>query len=521
MDNRPEDNIPEENKFAEDLDAEAVGGSDEREADVKNGQGAAEQSPYGQSAAEQSPYNQGADANSQYGQSPYAGNPYGQSPYSQQYPVGAGGSPYDFRIPPSHRVAPAEKKGISISSLIILLVVTAVVTYQITSLGYNAYYGGKSNSDIPEYYSSALTISEYLDTYYIGKLDEKVLRDALAAAVLYAAGDAYAYYYTAEEYAEEMMNYGGGAVGIGVRVIYTEEPGGLEILRVMVDTPAEKAGLKRGDIVVGVDGNDFSQLTYNEMIGMVQGEIGSSVQIEVLRGDQRMSFTVERNEYVQQTVESHMYKDGATAKKIGVVQVFAFNDSTPSQFKDAVNSLVSEGAEGLVFDMRENPGGSLDSVVEMLDFLLPAGKIVRITDKNGKEVQTYTSDPSSVDLPMAVLTNGNTASAAELFTSALKDYDKAISVGTKSYGKGTMQAMFPLPDGAAFKFSYRYYSPPISENYHGVGISPEIELPLPEGTVIYRLTDADDLQLEAAVNYLVTGETGNAGNGADGGNAAA
>ncbi|MBR2460223.1 MAG: PDZ domain-containing protein [Clostridia bacterium] len=454
---------------------------------------------------ERNPQPQEVESGARTNESTEAGACIGEA---QNGESGRQNSAYGFNVPPYQPMPHKEKKGVSISSLIAIIVLTVVVTYQITSLGYTMYYGGSKADDIPDYYSSALTISDYLNTYYIGELDEDLLKDALAAALLHASGDLYAYYYTAEEYAEETLSYAGNAVGIGIRVVYLEDPGGLEILRVMKDTPAEKAGLLVGDVIVGVDGEDVTEWEYSEILMAVQGEPGSTVRIEVIREGARRSFEVVRSEYVQQTVEYHMYKDGATAKKIGVVRVFTFNDSTPGQFKTAVEALSAAGAQGLVFDMRENPGGSLDSVVEMLDYLLPKGTIVRITDKDGNEVQQYTSDESCVELPMAVLTNGNTASAAELFTSALKDYQKAISVGTKTYGKGTMQCIIPLPDGAAFKFSYRYYSPPFSENYHGIGISPEIEVTVPEGTVVYRLTDEDDAQLAAAVGYLVSGEVG-------------
>ena len=142
----------------------------------------------------------------------------------------------------------------------------------------------------------------------------------------------------------------------------------------------------------------------------------------------------------------------------------------------------------------------------MLDFLLPEGTIARITDKNGNELERHTSDSNSIDLPMAVLTNQKPASAAELFTAVLKDYNKAVSIGTNTYGKGVAQIVIPLNDGSAFKFSHCYYSPPFSENYNIVGIAPDIELPLPEGTRVPYLTDETDTQLARAVEYLLTGK---------------
>ncbi len=395
-----------------------------------------------------------------------------------------------------------EKKGLPFYAVVILILVTAVVTFQVTSLWYRFGILGEKNSSVPTYFDSALTIDEYLREYYIGELDEEKLSQALAAALLYASGDAYAYYFTPEEYAEESMSYQGNAVGIGILVTYRED-GYIDILRVFEDAPASEAGLQSGDVIIAVGGKDVAEMGYNDSTAAIQGEPGTQVTVTVRRGEELLDFTATRAKYTQQTVDGHMYKDGATSKKIGVVQIYSFNESTTEQFKKEVKALIEQGAEGLVFDVRDNPGGTLDSVVAMLDFLLPEGKIVRITDKHGNEVQAYTSDASCIDLPMAVLTNGSSASAAELFTSALKDYEKAVSVGTKTFGKGTMQIMLPLPDGSAFKFSYMYYSPPFSENYHGVGISPEIEVTLPEGTVIPYLTDENDSQLAAAVDHIL------------------
>ena len=431
-------------------------------------------------------------------------SPQNTGSYTGGYGNNYGG--YGYGAPQYQQPAvPPEKKGVPVYVTVILLLITAVVTFQVTSLWYQFGVLGGKNNGAPSYFDTALTIDEYLREYYIGEMDEELISQALAAALLYASGDAYAYYFTPEEYADESMSYQGNAVGIGILVSYRDD-GYIEILRVFEGAPAEAAGFKSGDIIMTVAGKDVAELGYDEATAAIQGEPGTTVTVTVKRGDESMELTATRQNYVQQTVDGHMYKDGATSKKVGVVQIYSFNNSTTEQFINEVNALIAQGAEGLVFDVRDNPGGTLDSVVAMLDFLLPEGKIVRITDKNGKEVQSYSSDKECVDLPMAVLTNGNSASAAELFTSALKDYEKAVSVGTKSYGKGTMQIMIPLPDGGAFKFSYRYYSPPFSENYHGVGISPEIEVTIPEGTKIPYLTDETDTQLAAAVEHILNGK---------------
>lgn len=398
---------------------------------------------------------------------------------------------------------PKKRVTVSISSVILIILVTAVITFQITSVALNIHYKKKLSDAVPDYFSSVLTMDDYVRKYYIGEIDEKVLSELLSYAYLSAIGDKYAKYYTAEEYEAEMLYYSGSSDGIGVRVYYNSDSGTLSVVRVMDGSPAELAGMCQGDVIFSVDGVDTETMEYQAILDAIQGESGSVVRIGVLRGEEKLYFDVTRSEYELQTVEYHMYRDGNTAKKLGFIRVFSFTTGTVAQFENAVNALVDAGAEGLIFDMRGNGGGELQAVVDMLDILLPKGPIVRITDKDGNTVKTYESDAKCVDLPMTVLTDGDTASAAELFTAALIDYDKAVSVGTNTYGKGTVQTIIRLADGSAFKFSYRYYSPPFSENYHGVGIAPEIEIERSADTKLYFLTDYDDVQLIAAAERLL------------------
>lgn len=182
-----------------------------------------------------------------------------------------------------------------------------------------------------------------------------------------------------------------------------------------------------------------------------------------------------------------------------------FDKGTAEQFKTAVKGLLDGGCDKLVFDMRYNPGGELGAIVDVLDFLLPEGPILRVYDSDGQQVKEYTSDESSVDCPMAVIVNSGTASAAELFTAALRDYGKAQIVGETTYGKGCMQTTVPLSDGGALEVTYRMFKPPYSESYHGMGIVPDVEVE-PDSAIanknIYKISDAEDNQLAAAVATL-------------------
>ena len=202
------------------------------------------------------------------------------------------------------------------------------------------------------------------------------------------------------------------------------------------------------------------------------------------------------------SVYSHVYE---ADKSVGIIKISGFDSQTPSQFIDALEELVRQGCDKFVFDLRYNPGGELNSIVTTLDYLVPEGPIIRIFDSEDNEVERMNSDKNEFNYPMAVLVNGSTASAAELFTSTLRDYDKAVIVGTTTYGKGCMQTLLPLSDGDAFTVTYRMYKPPFSESYHGIGIVPDIEVEMDEALKdknSFKITDKEDNQLHEAVKAL-------------------
>ena len=342
----------------------------------------------------------------------------------------------------------------------------------------------------------------YRSLYVHEGADSETLQTFLADTYIYAMGDKYAHYYTKEEYEELTKQNGGSLVGIGVQVIYDAKNGGIDILLVMEDSPALEAGLKKGDLITHVDGEKVTDLGYENAVAKIKGESGTKVNVTVLREGKEIKFEIVRRAVESQSVIYHKF---ALDEKIGVIKILEFNSLTPKQFKKAVKSLLDDGAESLVFDMRDNPGGLLDAVVEMLDYLLPAGDIVHIVKGNGELDRTYKSDAACVNVPMAVLTNENTASAAELFTSSLKDYDKVTIIGTKTYGKGTVQSIIPLGDGTAISISTYMYNPPKSENYEGKGITPDIVVEPNEilkNKHILKVEDSEDNQLVEACRQL-------------------
>ena len=393
-------------------------------------------------------------------------------------------------------------KKVSIGAAIVLMLLAALVTFQITYVGLSNKYKKDLNSVIAsqQLFSKLSMVDSYYHSLYIGELDEEELIDNTIRGYVYGTGDKYAYYLDREQYAELISDTNAEMQGIGVYVIFQNDV--IEIISVMPDSPALEAGIEPGDLVVYVEGESVSEIGYNAAISKLKGEAGTYAEFTVLRGEELIDFRIKRGYVNEQTVMSRTLESDPT---IGIVRILSFDLGTPGQFKEACQNLIDGGAKKFIFDVRYNPGGDLRSIVEILDYLLPEGPIVRITDKDGNVVETYTSDASSLDLPICVLTNGSTASAAELFTSALKDYEKATVVGTNTYGKGTVQTIIPLSDGTGIGISYRLYCPPFSDIFEGVGVAPDVEVEPDEslaGKNIYKITDSEDNQLQKAVEIL-------------------
>lgn len=391
---------------------------------------------------------------------------------------------------------------VSIGAAIVLMLLAALVTFQITYVGLSNKYKKDLNSvlESQQLFSKLSMVDSYYHSLYIGELDEEELIDNTIRGYVYGTGDKYAYYLDREQYAELISDTNAEMQGIGVYVIFQNDV--IEIISVMPDSPALEAGIEPGDLVVYVGGESVAEIGYNAAISKLKGEAGTYAEFTVLRGEELIDFKIKRGYVNEQTVMSRTLESDPTT---GIVRILSFDLGTPEQFKEACKNLIDGGVNKIVFDVRYNPGGDLRSIVEILDYLLPEGPIVRITDKDGNVVETYTSDASSLDLPICVLTNGSTASAAELFTSALKDYKKATVVGTNTYGKGTVQTIIPLSDGTGIGISYRLYCPPFSDNFEGVGIAPDVEVEPDEslaGKNIYKITDSEDNQLQKAVEIL-------------------
>lgn len=332
-------------------------------------------------------------------------------------------------------------------------------------------------------------IDSVLESFYFGDVDDETAKDNIYKAYLSSYGDKYTMYYTADEYKALKESTNGKFYGIGA-VCQLSGEGGVLLVDVYDNGAGYQAGLRSGDRVVNVDGRDITDMELSSAVALIKGDKGTSVTLEVIRGTERLTFSAVRDAVEAKTVSYTLLDNN-----IGYLSISQFEDVTTKQFKAAVEDLQSQGMKGLVIDIRNNPGGLLDTVVGMLKYMLPDGLIVYTEDKQGNRKEYKGQDNDEFNLPLAVIVNGNSASASEIFAGAIQDYGKGTIIGTQTYGKGIVQTVKPLTDGSAIKFTIAKYFTPKGQDIHGKGVTPDM--------VVEYDTDADvDTQLDAAIKNV-------------------
>lgn len=315
-------------------------------------------------------------------------------------------------------------------------------------------------------------LMNYIDLYYNDDCDEDDIRNAIYAGTLEGLGDPYSVYYTADEYKDMQISTSGKYYGIGAALGQDAKTKEVTISKVYEGTPAEEAGLRDGDQIVKVNDTVSTSEELSDLVQKIRGEEGTTVHLKIYRASTKKTFEVdvERKNVELPSITSKMLDGG-----IGYIQISEFQSKTEEQFKSALADLKKQGMKSLIVDVRSNPGGLITAAANILDQILPEGTVVYTEDKYGKR-EDYTSDSKCLKCPIAVLVNENSASASEIFAGAIKDYNYGTLIGTKTFGKGIVQTVFPLEDGDAVKITTAKYYTPKGNYIHGVGIEPDINL---------------------------------------------
>lgn len=339
-----------------------------------------------------------------------------------------------------------------------------------------------------------------IEVFYIEEADMTALEDAAAEAMIKATGDRWSYYIPADEYASYVEISENAYVGIGVTIAEAHDGSGLQIMEVSPGSSAEEAGIQVNDVIIEIEGQDAAGMTIEDARNLVRGKEGTRVKLSVRRAGDTLSLWVTR-----QKIEVPVVVGQLLDSNVGLISIANFEDRCADETIAAVESLRQQGAEKLIFDVRNNPGGYARELVPLLDYMLPEGELFRTVDYAGREETDY-SDAGFLDMPMAVLVNRSTYSAAEFFAVALQEYEAAVVVGEKTTGKGYFQNTFPLSDGSAVSLSTGKYFTPKGISLEDVGITPDVEIVVDDSTYadIYygQLQPQEDPQILAAVNAL-------------------
>lgn len=390
------------------------------------------------------------------------------------------------------------EKKTNVYRIVMLVIVTAMITFLVTSIGFYNYYVKSENGNIKlisnyikfsestqELTSKLELVKKYLEQSYMGKLDEESMVEGAIKGYVEGLGDSYTEYLTESELEELMIDIEGDYVGIGVYITSTTNNQTV-ILLPIEGSPAEKAGLKSGDIILEIEGEDCSLLELDEVSNKIKGEKGTKVNLKILRGEKTIDFSIERKQVELKYITSEVLE-----KDIGYIQLLTFYENCTEDFKKELENLEEKNIKSLIIDLRDNGGGIVKDAIEMAELFVPKGNIIMKTyDKEGNETIEKSKSTKTLDMDIIILVNENSASATEIFTAALKENNIAKVIGTTTFGKGVMQEVQPISIGGAMKITVEKFKTPKGNEINEVGIAPDIEI---EGT---------EEQLQKAIDNL-------------------
>ena len=400
-----------------------------------------------------------------------------------------------------------EKRGMKTYKVIMLVLLVAFITFILTTIGMYKYFTGTgfgkslvSSSNANNEIANELNkYRKIIDKYYLGDVDEEKLKEGAIKGYIEGLGDKYSEYISKEDMEDYMADTTGNFVGIGIYMVQDTKSNKIMVLSPIKGGPAEKAGIQPGDYIISVDDVDYAGDQMSVAANKIKGEAGTTVKIKILRDSETKEYELKREKITVNPVEGKVLDNN-----IGYLEFSSFDDGTAEEFKNKYEELQKQGITSLIIDLRNNGGGIVKETLEIADYILNKDDVILYeVDKNDKEtVEKSTNDPI-INMPIVVLTNGNTASSSEILAGALKDHGKATIVGEKTYGKGVIQQLLTLPDGSGLKITSEEYLTPNKTKINGIGIEPDEQISLPDIVKnVLNVEEKDDTQLQKAIETL-------------------
>lgn len=401
-----------------------------------------------------------------------------------------------------------EKKRFRVYKIIMLVVLVAFITFLITSISMYQYFTGnnviKNSTTLTSSKSSGVDkrLEKYrkiIDQYYLGEVDDEKLEEGAIKGYIEGLEDQYTEYISKDDMKEYMEDTMGNFVGIGIYMVKDEDTNKIKVLAPIKNTPAEKAGILPGDLILSVDGVQYTADEMSVASSKIKGEEGSTVKLEIIRGSETLNFEIKREGIKVNPLEGKVIENN-----IGYIEFSSFDEGTADDFKTKYEELKNKGIQALIIDLRNNGGGIVEEALKIADYILDKDSVILYeVDKNNNEKVKKSQNNPIIEVPVVVLTNGNTASSSEILAGALKDLEKAKIVGTKTYGKGVIQQIMTLADGSGLKITTEKYLTPNRNEINKVGIVPDENVELPD-TVKNELLveEKHDTQLQKAIEIL-------------------
>ena len=401
------------------------------------------------------------------------------------------------------------KKRYKVYRTIMLIVLVAFVTFMITSIGFYQYFvKGNSLNKYLAFMTSdeSQDISQLLDTYrsvinkyYLGKVDEESLKEGAIQGYIEGLGDPYTEYISKEDMKDYLQDTMGNFVGIGIYMVQDTKTNQIMVLSPIKGSPAERAGIKPGDYIISVNGEECTASDMTVIATKIKGEEGSTVKLQILRGEETLDFEITRENVIINPVEEEVLENN-----IGYIEFSSFDEDTAEQFKTKFEELQAQGITSLIIDLRNNGGGIVEEALDIAGYIADKDSVLLYeVDKDNNEEVEKNDDNPIINMPVIILTNENTASSSEILAGALKDLGKAKIVGTTTYGKGVIQQILTLPDGSGLKITTEKYLTPNRTEINEIGIEPDETVELPESVEsIFNVERSQDTQLQKAIEML-------------------